>query len=361
LSDVYEKLWMIMNNWFMKLPKQKEIFEILKRMFTPQEAEFLSSLYKMPVIDAKTVEQAAEQLGLDENHVKSMFEGLAKRGLINEFQSKEDGKLHYSLLMLLPGLIEYHVGQGQLTDAKREIHKLMEKYTGFGHEITASNYPLFRTIPVEEKLDPTTEVLPFEKISEYISDSRSIAVFNCYCRSLNRRCDNPIEVCMTFDSMADFMVKYRGARHVTKEEALEIIKDCEDHGLVHNTTNQAKKPVMICNCCSCCCGILGGIIRQHNPRTLTKSNFLPQINREACELCETCVKNCPMQAMWHHYPHNEDLSDDKIMILEERCIGCGICSHKCPHDAITMIRVREEIPEEKISGAMIRFDKERVH
>jgi hypothetical protein len=60
---------MIMNNWFMKLPKQKEIFEILKRMFTPQEAEFLSSLYKMPVIDAKTVEQAAEQLGLDENYL----------------------------------------------------------------------------------------------------------------------------------------------------------------------------------------------------------------------------------------------------------------------------------------------------
>nr|MDO8081131.1 hypothetical protein [Candidatus Freyarchaeota archaeon] len=49
------------------------------------------------------------------------------------------------------------------------------------------------------------------------------------------------------------------------------------------------------------------------------------------------------------------------MILEERRIGCRVCSHKCPKEAITMIRVREEIPEEKISGAMIRFDKERIH
>ena len=68
-----------------------------------------------------------------------------------------------------------------------------------------------------------------------------------------------------------------------------------------------------------------------------------------------------MNAMWHHYPHSEDLSDDKIMILEERCIGCGVCAHKCPQDAITMVRVREEIPEEKISDAMIRFDRERLH
>lgn len=240
MTDAYEKLWQVMNNWFMKLPKQKQLFEILKRMFTTEEAEFLSSLYKMPVIDVKTVEQAAEELNLDEQYVSSLFESLASRGLINEFKGKEDGKLYYSLLMLLPGLIEYHVGQGPLTDAKREIHRLMEEYTGFGHEITASNYPLFRTIPVEEKLDATTEILPFEKISEYISDSRSIAVFNCYCRSLSNRCDKPIEVCMTFDSVADYMVKYRGARQVTKEEALEIIKMCEDYGLVHNTTNQAK-------------------------------------------------------------------------------------------------------------------------
>nr|MDO8077202.1 4Fe-4S dicluster domain-containing protein [Candidatus Freyarchaeota archaeon] len=361
MSDAYEKLWSVMNNWFMKLPKQKEFFEILKRMYTPEEAEFLSSLYKMPVIDAKTVEQAAEQLGLDENRVKTIFESLARRGLINEFESRKDGKLYYSLLMLLPGLIEYHVAQGQMTDAKREIHRLLEQYTGFDHEIAASNYPLFRVIPVEEKLDPSTEVLPFEKVSEYISESRSIAVFNCYCRTLNRNCDNPIEVCMAFDSAADFLVKHRGARHVTKEEALQILRDCEDHGLVHCTTNQARKPVMLCNCCSCCCGILGGIIRHHNPRTLTKSNFLPQINHEACKLCELCVKSCPMNAVWHHYPHSEGLSDDKIMILEERCIGCGVCAHKCPQDAITMVRVREEIPEEKISDAMIRFDRERLH
>ncbi|WXG41469.1 MAG: 4Fe-4S binding protein [Candidatus Freyarchaeum deiterrae] len=48
------------------------------------------------------------------------------------------------------------------------------------------------------------------------------------------------------------------------------------------------------------------------------------------------------------YPTN-----DKMIILEEKCIGCGVCSHKCPREAITMIRVREEILEEKISGAMI--------
>nr|MDO8080980.1 4Fe-4S binding protein [Candidatus Freyarchaeota archaeon] len=49
------------------------------------------------------------------------------------------------------------------------------------------------------------------------------------------------------------------------------------------------------------------------------------------------------------------------MVLEERCGGCGICVHKCPHDAVTLIRVREEIPVGKGIDAAMKFEAGRIH
>lgn len=183
----------------------------------------------------------------------------------------------------------------------------------------------------------------------------------CVCRLVENNCDKPLEVCLSFDSGADYMVKHRKGRRVTKEEAFEILKEAEDAGLVHTMNNQQEKPSLICNCCSDCCFVLRGLSQLYNPRAFTKSNFMPKIDRESCRLCETCVKWCPLQALYRHYPHTEDLSDDMILVLEERCIGCGVCAHKCPHDAITLVRVREEIPEKSGRDALMRFASEKIH
>lgn len=361
-EDVYERLRQKINRWPLKAPKSKDMIKILSIAYTPEEAELVSSAFNAPYVEAKTIEQVAKETGNGAAYVKTVFERLADEGLLFEFTSSKDNMTYYTMLPYVPGIFEIHMNNGIMTDEKREFARLHEKhYSHWGYELGSSNYPLSRVIPVEEKLDTTTEILPFERVSKLIEDARSIAVNPCACRLAANKCDKPLEVCFTFDRFADFMVKHRNGRHVTKEEALEILKKAEDAGLVHTMVNHQEKPTLICNCCTDCCLVLRGISELHNPRALAKSNFMPKIDVKTCRLCETCIKWCPFQALYHHYPHTEDLSDDKIMILEERCIGCGICAHKCPHNAITLVRVREEIPEKTMRDAMVRSESEKIH
>jgi Pyruvate/2-oxoacid:ferredoxin oxidoreductase delta subunit len=361
-EDVYERLRQKINKWPIKAPKSKSMLKLLSVVYSPEEAELVSSAFDTPFIDAKTVEQVAKETGKDVGYVKTVFERLADKGGLFEFTNRKDDNTYYSMVPYAVGLFEFHLNDGVITDEKREFAKLHEDiYPHWGYELGSSNYPYMRVIPVEEKLDARTEILPFEKVSKYIEEARTVAVNPCVCRLVENNCDKPLEVCLSFDSGADYMVKHRNGRQVTKEEAMEILRKAEDAGLVHTINNQQEKPILICNCCADCCFVLRGLSQLHNPRAFTKSNFMPKIDREICRVCETCVKWCPFQALYRHYPHTEDLSDDMIMVLEERCIGCGVCAHKCPHDAITLVRVREEIPEKSGRDALMRYVAEKIH
>ena len=68
-----------------------------------------------------------------------------------------------------------------------------------------------------------------------------------------------------------------------------------------------------------------------------------------------------MSALFHHQPHNRDLSDIYIYLNEEECIGCGVCATNCTRDAINLKKIRDEIPEMTPIEMSKRYNKEKLH
>ena len=52
------------------------------------------------------------------------------------------------------------------------------------------------------------------------------------------------------------------------------------------------------------------------------------VDNEKCTGCETCVSECPSEAI--------SMASEKALVDVENCIDCGVCVDACPEEAITM-------------------------
>ena len=384
-SDPYEKLRRKLNLFMLRVPKTKTFHKMLELLYTPEEAELLS-VFGMPYIDGMRIARYIKKSKTDktEEEIKEIFENLVKKGLLFKYIDKKERPV-YSLAPYIPGIFEfYFMSKAEPPGKMKEVAHVLEDYffTTFAPEtFNSSQYPFFRVLPAQKAVEKVIElgeevptefqVLPFEIVSQYISSASRIAVGICPCRDHaelidgKARCDKPRDVCMVFERIADYWVEKGIARYVDQEEAMQVLQKAEDAGLVHSTTNNQlfgpEVPGMICNCCSCCCFIIQGLRKVNRPRGIAMSNFDPIIDRDLCKVCKQCIDICPMGAIFHHPPHKDDLSDNFVYVTIDKCIGCGVCASNCPHNAITLKKVRSQIPEETAASSSARYEQGRIH
>jgi len=190
----------------------------------------------------------------------------------------------------------------------------------------------FRVIPVGKAIALESHILPYEGAAGIARGARRIAVQPCPCRKRERRCDNPIETCVAFDELAEYAI-YRGTgREIDTAEAIAILRGCAELGLVHQTAN-TDKPDVICNCCECCCVLLGPVLRYGMDQVISKSRFRSSIDYEICTDCLVCVDRCRFGAL-------EEVGG-KVVAYQEKCFGCGQCVTVCPGEAVAMLEVRD--------------------
>lgn len=53
-----------------------------------------------------------------------------------------------------------------------------------------------------------------------------------------------------------------------------------------------------------------------------------KVNPKKCTGCETCVDECPSEAI--------RMEDKKAQVDVDNCIECGVCVEACPEEAISM-------------------------
>lgn len=220
------------------------------------------------------------------------------------------------------------------------------------------------TVVVEEPVPPRLQIHPYEVLRTYVDQASEIVVASCSCRLHNRlldetrlpdervNCPHPVEdTCMQlrYDGEQGHPFNMMGGRVVSKAEAFEILAKCERAGLVHNTFNSREKVEFICNCCPCCCGILGTLTRYgQNRRAFVESNFLPRVDLEACTRCGACARRCPVGAI--------AISEDAPPVIHEgECIGCGVCVTACPQAALSLEKVHAREPALDAIEAYARF------
>ena len=345
MSTVYERLRERLDKFPQGFPKTESGVEldILQHLFTPDEAEIMLHVRPVP----ETAGDIAERAGKDETGLAETLYDMSLRGLLMRYRAP-DGEIYYFLVPWLIGIWEL-----QLNRMTQENIKLYEKY--FREAMVPSQRDRevgsagFRVIPVEKEVEGSTEIEPYEKVSQIIDSNTRFAVAECICRKERRiagdGCDKLLEACMSFGPMADFYIENGLGREISKEEARQVLQKAEEDGLVHCSPNHAGNKLFICNCCGCCCKALAVAITYGNPKAITRSNYYAARDEETCTACGICVERCPANAV--------RVDDDHTVIDRDRCIGCGLCVSTCPTESITMVH---KLPRE--ASAIFSSDEE---
>ena len=330
--DRYEQLQELIDSHPSTAPKSKYFDEILRTLFTPEEADIaLVMSFK-----AKPLDDIAAAAKLPMEEASRRLEAMVDKAIIHSY--KKDGTMRYGLVPSIPGLFEFPFMKGGGTPMHDKLARLWEEYhhEALGNAFAGNPTPLMRVVPVEKSVEGQTRVHPYEEVKHFVESADYIAVTNCACRVSVGKCDKPKDVCMIFGSAARFLAEHGHAREVSREEAMRTLDRAEDAGLVHTSNNSMDRANLICNCCPCCCTVLRGRTQLNHSHAFEPSRFEARVNENDCTGCGICAEDrCPMGAI--------DMAEGHAVVTVEKCIGCGLCVSGCPAGAMELVE-RKEVP-----------------
>ena len=351
-NSLYRKLQLQLDQYSMGFPATASGIEIkiLKKLFTEEAA----GLFLQMTPRLETAADIAARLDLPVAETTAKLEGLADRGLL--FRLVKEDAARYGAIPFVHGLLEFQVNR-----LDRELAALVRQYfrEGFGEAMNASAAGFLRTIPVQQSIDVTHRIAPYEDAVRILEkNAAKIVVTDCICRKsaglLDQGCGKPLEVCFMFGSMGQYYLDHDMGRRIELAEAVDLLTAAREAGLVTQPAS-SQNPGGMCNCCGDCCGPLSALNRHPKPAEIVFSNYFARVDAAACTGCGLCEERCQMGAV-------ALTAEEQAGIDLDRCIGCGLCVTACPEEALTLEKKQDQgvkIPPANAFDQMVQMAQKR--
>lgn len=291
-----------------KITREDPEYWGLAGVVTDEEAELA---LKMGVRKPKTLAQMVKLSGLEEDKCEELLDEMARKGLLEYNWENEAHEKQYVLPMYVPGCAEFFNMNASILKSNPEMGIFfehmsrlpLEKITPFVPEGGAGIG--MHVIPVEKAIEMENESIDLEHISYWLDKYEGkYASSPCSCRrsrlTHDEGCaDDPEGWCIAVGDMADYVVEtQKDGRYITKAEALDIFKQAEENGFVHQITNidGKNKIFAICNCNVNVCYALR-TSQLFNTPNMSRSAYIANVEKDKCVACGKCVESCPAGAV----------------------------------------------------------------
>lgn len=280
----------------------------LAGVLTDEEAELA---LRLGVRKPKTLSEIVKISGLEEKKCEALLEEMSRKGLLEYNWENAAHEKQYVLPMYVPGCAEFFNMNAKILESNPEMGTFfehmsrlpLEKITPFVPEGGAGIG--MHVIPVEKAIEMENESVDLEHISYWLSKYEGkYAASPCSCRrsrlTHDEGCaDDPEGWCVAVGDMADYVVEtQKDGRYISKEEALDIFRQAEENGFVHQITNidGKNKIFAICNCNVNVCYALR-TSQLFNTPNMSRSAYIAKVEKQNCVACGKCVEACPAGAV----------------------------------------------------------------
>ncbi len=341
-KSAYKNLSDRLNRFPQGAPPSKLLFQILEMLFSEREAGLVAQLPIKPF----TAEKADRIWKLGITQSRNILDELASRGILIDMEVR--GDTFYVLPPPMAGFFEFSLMRIRDDIDQKLLSELFHQYLNVEEDFIKALFAtgdtqLGRAFVHEPVLssENALHVLDYERASHVIDTARHIGIGVCYCRHkmehMDRACDAPMNICMTFGATARSLSRHNITRSVDRGEARALLDEAYENNLVQFGENVQRRVSFICNCCGCCCEAMIAARKFGILQPVHTSNFLPTVERGSCNGCGKCVAVCPVEAMVlvsANDPHRPNLKLARVE--EEICLGCGVCVRNCNIGALAL-------------------------
>lgn len=186
--------------------------------------------------------------------------------------------------------------------------------------------------------------VPIEDIEKILDITTSVVRLPCLCRTHAGKAPEGVCLAVTTRPYDDILASAFGANPafadgpdvsrfdtLSKEETLELLRACEERGLMHSVWT-FKSPWIgaICNCDRPSGCMAMRLTLDYGIKIMWKGEYLARVDEERCNGCAACAGICPFGALTY------DRTRHRARLEPDSCYGCGTCRAACAVGALSL-------------------------